>query len=72
MKLPIALQLYTIREETEKDFRSALEKVAEIGYTGVELAGYGCHTPKEIRKMSMILAYSSKLSCLSREYGARY
>lgn len=70
MKLPIALQLYTIREETEKDFRSALEKVAEIGYTGVELAGYGCHTPKEIRKMLDdlgLIAVSSHVSLENME-----
>lgn len=41
MSLPIALQLYTIRKETEKDFPGALEKVAETGYKGVEFAGFG-------------------------------
>ena len=41
MSLPIALQLYTLREETEKDFIGTLEKVAEMGYVGVEFAGFG-------------------------------
>ena len=41
MKLPIALQLYTVRDETEKDMRGTLEKVAGMGYTGVEFAGFG-------------------------------
>jgi sugar phosphate isomerase/epimerase len=36
MSIPIALQLYTLREETQKDFTGTLEKVAEIGYEGVE------------------------------------
>lgn len=41
-KLPIALQLYTIREELEKDFQGSIRKVKEQGYEGVELAGcYG-------------------------------
>jgi len=40
-QLPIALQLYTLRDETEKDFAGTLRAVAKIGYTGVELAGYG-------------------------------
>ncbi|MFP4017422.1 MAG: sugar phosphate isomerase/epimerase family protein [Halanaerobiales bacterium] len=41
MSLPIAVQLYTVREELKNDFIGTLEKVAELGYTGVELAGFG-------------------------------
>ncbi|MEJ6950442.1 sugar phosphate isomerase/epimerase family protein [Natronospora cellulosivora (SeqCode)] len=41
MALPIALQLYTVREETKNDFLATLEKVAELGYQGVEFAGFG-------------------------------
>ena len=41
MKLDLALQLYSIRNETAKDFFGALDKIAEMGYTGVEFAGYG-------------------------------
>lgn len=41
MKLPIGLQLYTLRDDTERDFFGTLEKVAEAGYLGVEFAGYG-------------------------------
>ncbi|WP_226527676.1 sugar phosphate isomerase/epimerase family protein [Metabacillus niabensis] len=36
-----SLQLFTLREETEKDFVGTLEKVAKLGYQGVEFAGYG-------------------------------
>ncbi len=39
--LPIALQLYTVRDETAKDFIGTLKRVAEIGYEGVEFAGFG-------------------------------
>ncbi len=38
---PIALQLYTVRDETARDFVGTLHKVAEIGYRAVEFAGYG-------------------------------
>ncbi|WP_113674168.1 sugar phosphate isomerase/epimerase family protein [Vallitalea guaymasensis] len=38
-KIKIALQLYTVREECENDFIGTLEKVADLGYEGVELAG---------------------------------
>ena len=37
----IALQLYTVRDETARDFMSTLHRVAEIGYAAVEFAGYG-------------------------------
>ncbi len=40
MGFPIGIQLYSLREETEKDFVGTLEKVAEIGFEGVEFAGY--------------------------------
>jgi sugar phosphate isomerase/epimerase len=36
MTVPIALQLYTIREALAKDFAGVMKKVAEIGYVGVE------------------------------------
>jgi len=48
-KIPIALQMFTIRLEAQADYMGALRKVAEIGYAGVEPAG--CFIPPaEIRK----------------------
>lgn len=44
----IGLQLYSLRDETKKDFRGTLAKVAEMGYAGVEFAGYGGLTPNEM------------------------
>lgn len=41
MALPIALQLYTVRDETAKDFIGTLEKVSAMGYQGIEFAGFG-------------------------------
>jgi sugar phosphate isomerase/epimerase len=41
MKLPISLELYTLRNETSTDFMGTLEKVAQMGYKGVEFAGFG-------------------------------
>ena len=37
--MKVAVQLYTLREDLTKDFLGVLEKVAEIGYTGVEFFG---------------------------------
>lgn len=35
----IAIQLYTVRDACQKDFLGTLEKVAALGFEGVELAG---------------------------------
>ena len=39
MKKQIGVQLYSVRNELGKDFRGTLEKIAAMGYDGVELAG---------------------------------
>lgn len=46
--IPIALQLYTVRDQTAIDFAGTVRKVAEMGYSGVELAGFGNLSPHEI------------------------
>lgn len=38
---PIALQMYSVRVASDKDFLGTLAKVAEMGYDGIEFAGYG-------------------------------
>lgn len=47
----IGLQMFTVRDETAKDFRSVLRKVAELGYEGVEFAGYGDIPPEEMKSL---------------------
>lgn len=37
--IPVALQLYSVREDCQKDFPKVLRAVKEMGYDGVELAG---------------------------------
>jgi sugar phosphate isomerase/epimerase len=50
-KIQPSLQLYTLRNLTKTDFAGTLRQVAKIGYTGIELAGYGnLATAKEARK----------------------
>ncbi len=46
--MEVSLQLYSIHEETKKDFKKSLEQVGRIGYKGVEFAGYGGLTPEEL------------------------
>jgi sugar phosphate isomerase/epimerase len=51
-KLPVALQLYSIRNDCAKDFDAALDEVAKMGFDGVEFAGYHKYDakPAELRK----------------------
>ena len=49
--IPIALQLYSLREDSAKDFPAVLKAVAEMGYDGVEFAGYHDFSAKELKKM---------------------
>jgi sugar phosphate isomerase/epimerase len=51
-KLPIAVQLYSVRDVCGKDMDAALEQVAKMGFEGVEFAGYAKYSgkAKELRK----------------------
>ena len=49
--IPISLQLYTLRDRAATDFFGVLKDVAAIGYVGVETAGLGGKSPKEVRKV---------------------
>jgi sugar phosphate isomerase/epimerase len=45
----IALQLYTIRDECDRDLEETIGRVAALGYDGVELFDLHGHTPKQVR-----------------------
>ena len=45
MFCPIALQLYSVRNELQNDFPGTLAQVKEMGYDGVELAGLCGYSP---------------------------
>jgi sugar phosphate isomerase/epimerase len=47
----IGVQLYTVRDQMEKDFAGTLERVARIGFRKVEFAGYFDHQPQEVRAL---------------------
>ncbi len=47
--LPVALQVYSIREDAEQDFVKAMQEVKKMGYDGVELAGLYGYSPEKIR-----------------------
>lgn len=50
-KLPIALQLYAVRDACSSDLPGALKRISEIGYDGVEFAGYYDHSAPDLREM---------------------
>jgi sugar phosphate isomerase/epimerase len=51
MPVPIALQLYSVRNECAQDLLGVIAQVARMGYAGVEFAGYHGHSAAEIRKV---------------------
>ena len=52
MSTPVALQLYSLRNECKEDFAGTLKKVKDMGYDGVEFAG-GLHgySAEEMKQM---------------------
>ena len=51
MKFPIALQLYSVRDDMAADFEGTLRKVKAMGYDGVEFAGLFGRSAAEIKAM---------------------
>jgi sugar phosphate isomerase/epimerase len=62
--LPIGLQLYTVRDQLQKDFDGTLKQVAAAGYQEVEMAGFYQRTAAQVRAS---LA-AAGLSCPSAHY----
>jgi sugar phosphate isomerase/epimerase len=65
---PISVQLYSLRDEAAKDFEGVLRKLGDVGFVGVELAGFHDLTPKEytgIVKESGLVTSSAHLTDLS-------
>ena len=50
-QIPIGLQLYSVREDCQKDLPGVLKEVARMGYAGVEFAGYYGYSATDLRKM---------------------
>lgn len=52
-KIPIGLELYSVRMELPKDFTGVIEAIGKMGYDGVEFAGYHLwdKKPAELRKL---------------------
>jgi sugar phosphate isomerase/epimerase len=64
----ISVQLYSLRDEAAKDFEGVLRRLGDVGFVGVELAGFHDLTPKQysaIVKESGLVTSSAHLTDLS-------
>lgn len=48
---PIALQVYSVREDAQRDFPGTMQRIKDMGYNGVELAGTYGRTAVEIKEI---------------------
>ncbi len=65
---PISVQLYSLRDQAAKDFEGVLRRLGEVGFVGVELAGFHDLTPKQyatIAEESGLVTSSAHLTDLS-------
>lgn len=51
INFPIALQLYSVRDDLAADFEGTLKKVKELGYDGVEFAGLCGNSPATVKEL---------------------
>ena len=51
MALPVAVQVYSVRDDAKADLRGTLEKIKAMGYDGVEFAGLYGYKPEDIKAM---------------------
>ncbi len=49
--IPVALQLYSVRDEMARDVPGTLKRVADMGYDGVEFAGLFDYDPADLAEM---------------------
>ncbi len=52
-RISVGVQLYSVRKDVEKDFDGALKQIADMGFDGVEFAGYFKYAsdPEGLRKL---------------------
>ena len=50
MPAPVSVQLYSLRKEAERDFPAVIARLGEIGFVGVEPAGFHGLGPGEFRR----------------------
>jgi sugar phosphate isomerase/epimerase len=66
LKVPLGLQLYSVREELPKDYEGTLKQIGAIGFKEVESAGYYNHTAAQVKQAMS----SAGLHLVSAHYGS--
>jgi len=51
MSIKVGVQLYSVRDDCQRDLPGTLKAIAQIGYAGVEFAGYYGYDAKTLRQM---------------------
>ena len=51
MGFPVAVQVYSVRDDAQADFLGTLQKIKAMGYDGIELAGLYGNEPLAVKKM---------------------
>jgi sugar phosphate isomerase/epimerase len=64
LRLPVGLQLYSVRDFLPKDFEGTLRKLAATGYQQVEGAGFFGHSAADVKAMMR----QAGLRCVSAHY----
>ena len=68
----LGYQVYSARDEAEKDLFGVLTQLKAMGYDGVEMAGLYGHSAKDVRKMlddAGLRAISAHIAMAGTEYG---
>lgn len=51
MRIPVGVQLYSVREQAAKDLPGVLKEIKKMGYDAVEFAGYHGWSAYDLKKM---------------------
>src|SRR4051812_7958369 len=57
-KIPLGIQLWTVKEEAEKDLEGTLRKVYAAGFREIEFAGFYGKNPADLGKMMRDIGFS--------------
>jgi sugar phosphate isomerase/epimerase len=65
LKLPLGLELYSVREQLPADYSGTLHQIADLGYRDVEAAGFFGHSADQVNAMMK----SAGLHLISAHFG---
>ena len=66
LRLPVGIQLYSVREMLPKDYAGTLKLLGSLGYREVEAAGFYNRPPQEIKQDLQ----AANLKCVSAHYNS--